>query len=188
MNWLRAHRRGAIIIGLTLLLPAYIYLALLGKLVALGAADAERSNDLRPRIARLQGLIDNEAAVRNAAGELRERLDLLGYAPAQDATAVAASLQSQVRQVFAGAGLAVSNSQVLPTRNEEVFDLVGLKVTATGTLPALDAALAGLGAFRPMLLIESLDVFPSRVQARRGERQPQQLTAVLEVLALRRLP
>ena len=188
MNWFSTHRRSAVIIGLTLLLPAYLYLAALVKLVAVGAEDAERVGDLRPRIARLQGLIENEAALRSAAGEVSERLETLGYAPAQDATAVAASLQAEVRQLLAEAGLAVTNSQVLPTRNEDNFDLVGLKVTVTGSLPALDGALASLRAFRPMLLVESLDVFPSRVRARRGEPAPQQLTAVLEVLALRRLP
>ncbi|MHA7816241.1 MAG: type II secretion system protein GspM [Pseudohaliea sp.] len=188
MNWLATHRRSALIIGLTLLVPLYLYLAALVKLLALGAGDAERIDDLRPRIARLQGLIDNEAALRAAAGEVGERLEALGYAPAQDATAVAASLQAEVRQLLARAGLAVSNSQVLPTRNQDNFDLVGVKVTATGTLPALDAALVNLEAFRPMLLIESLDVFPSRGRVRREDRLPQQVTAVIEVLALRRLP
>lgn len=188
MNWLLSHRRSAIIIGATLLLPAYLYLAALLELLSVGAAAGERVADLRPRIARLQGLIDNEAALRAAAGEVEERVAALGYAPVQDATAVAASLQAEVRQLLADAGLSVSNSQVLPTRNEESFDLVGLKVTATGSLAALDAGLAALDSFRPMLLVESLDVFPSRARVRRGEREPQQLTAVIELVALRRLP
>jgi general secretion pathway protein M len=188
MNWLSSHRRSAIIIGATLLLPAYLYLAALLELVSVAAEAGERVDDLRPRIARLQGLIDNEAALRAAAGEVGERLAGLGYAPAQDATAVAASLQAEARQLLADAGLAVSNSQVLPTRNEDSFDLVGLKLTATGSLSALDAGLAALNGFRPILLIESLDVFPSRVRVRRGEREPQQLTAVIELVALRRLP
>ncbi|KGE04740.1 type II secretion system protein GspM [Pseudohaliea rubra] len=187
MNWLRTHRRSAIIIGLTLLLPVYLYLAVLVKLVAMGAEDAERIGDLRPRIARLQGLIDNETALRAAAGEVGERLETLGYAPAQDATAVAASLQAEVRQLLGEAGLAVTNSQVLPTRNDDNFDLVGLKLTVSGSLAALDAALAGLQTFRPMLLVESLDTFPTRPRGRRGEQAPQQLTAVIELLALRRL-
>jgi general secretion pathway protein M len=188
VSWLATHRRSAVILGLTLLVPVYLYLSGLVKLLALGAEDAERIGDLRPRIARLQGLIDNEASLRAAAGEVGERLEALGYPPTQDATAVAASLQAEVRQLLAEADLSVTNSQVLPTRNEDDFDLVGLKVTVKGTLPSLDAALASLAAYRPMLLIESLDAFPSRGGARRDERAPQQLTAVIEVLALRRLP
>jgi general secretion pathway protein M len=101
---------------------------------------------------------------------------------------VAATLQAEVRQLLAEAGLQVTNSQVLPTRNEDAFDFVGLKVTVTGSLPAFDAGLARLHAFRPMLLVESLDAFPARVRAARGEPSPQQLTAVIELLALRRLP
>jgi general secretion pathway protein M len=187
MNWLRTHRRSAIIISLTLLLPAYLYFTALVALIAVGAEESGRVDDLRPRIARLQGLMENEASLRAAASEVGERLETIGYAPAQDATAVAASLQAEVRQLLGEAGLAVTNSQVLPTRNEDNFDLVGLKVTVTGSLASLDAALAGLHTFRPMLLVESLDAFPTRPRGRRGQREPQQLTAVIELLALRRL-
>jgi general secretion pathway protein M len=187
VNWLRSHRRSAVIIGLTLLLPLYFYLSLWFKLVAVGAGSAERMADLTPRIARLQGLMAHDASLRDAAGEVSARLEALGYAPGQDPTAVAAELQAQVRRVLAEAGLEVSNSQVLPARKEESFDLVGLKVTAKGSLPALDAALAGLGAFRPLLLVESLDVFPERSRGRRDEPEPQEVTAVIELLALRRL-
>ena len=188
MSWLASHRRSAVIIGLTLLVPAYLYLSALVQLLAVGVEHAERIADLRPRIARLQGLVDNEASLRAAAGEVEARLEALGYAPVEDATAVAASLQAKVRELLGEAGLSVTNSQVLPTGNEDNFDLVGLKVTASGTLPALDAALADVEAFRPMLLVESLDVFPARERTLRGEPTPQVLTAVIEILALRRLP
>ena len=188
MNWLRSNRRSTLIIGATLLVPAYLYLSLLFKLVAVGVGHGERIDDLRPRIARLQGLVEHEASLRDAAVEVSQRLAALGYPPAEDTTAVAAELQAQVRRVLAEAGLEVSNSQVLPARQDEAFDLVGLKVTAKGPMPALDAALAGLGAFRPMLLVDSLDVYPTRTRARGNqEPAPQEVTAVIEVLALRRL-
>lgn len=187
MSWLRVHRRSAVIIGLTLLLPACLYLAALVQLLALRADRVQQLDDLRPRVARLAGLIDSTEALRAAARQVDQRLEALGYAPVQDATAVAATLQTEVRQVLAEAGLAVRNSQVLPTRENDSFDLVGLKVTAQGGLPALDAALQGIAAFRPVLLVESLDVFPARTASRRGKAAPQQVTAVLELLALRRL-
>jgi general secretion pathway protein M len=55
-------------------------------------------------------------------------------------------------------------------------------------MSALDAALIGIAAFRPMLLVESLDVFPARGQRQRGEPEGQQVTAVFQLLALRLLP
>lgn len=187
MTWLRVHRRSAIIVALTLLVPAYFYLAMLFKLLALRGEYADGVQDLRPRIARLEGLIENTEALRSAAGQVGQRLEDLGYPLTQDATAVAAELQTDVRRVLAEAGLAVRNSQVLQSRTEDNFDLVGLKVTANGGLPSLDAALEGIAAFRPMLLVESLDVFPSRTRSPRSKPGDQELTVVIELLALRRL-
>lgn len=188
MNWLRSHRRSAIIVGATLLLPLVVYLNMLFGLVGLGFEAQGRIDDLKPRIARLQGLIDNEAALRESAGQVDARLAELGYPATEDANAVAATLQADVRQLFAEAGLGVSNSQVMPTRNEEDFDLIAIKLTASGGIAALDAALIGISAFRPMLLVESMDVFPARGQRKRGEPEPQNVTAVIQLLALRLLP
>lgn len=188
MNWLRSHRRSAIIIGITLLLPVVVYLNILIGLIGLRFEAQGRIDDLEPRIARLQGLIDNEAALRESAGQVGARLAELGYAASEDANAVAATLQADVRQLFAEAGLGVSNSQVMPTRNEEDFDLIAIKLTANGGIAALDAALIGISAFRPMLLVESLDVFPARSQRKRGEPEVQEVTAVIQLLALRLLP
>lgn len=188
MTWLRTHRRSAIIVGLTLLLPILLYLNVLLGLLGLRFEYQGEISDLQPRIARLQGLIDNEDALRQSAGQVDARLAELGYPATEDANAVAATLQADVRQLFSEAGLEVSNSQVLPTRQEERFDLMAIKLTASGDMSALDAALIGIAAFRPMLLVESLDVFPARGQRQRGEPEGQQVTAVFQLLALRLLP
>jgi len=188
MNWLRNHRRSAIIVGLTLLVPLGLYLNLLFGLLGLRFEAQGRIDDLEPRIARLQGLIDNEAALRNSAGQVDARLAELGYAASEDANTVAATLQAEVRQIFAEAGLAVSNSQVMPTRKDEDFDRIAIKLTASGDIAALDAALIGVAAFRPMLLVESMDVFPARNQRTRGAPKAQEVTAVVQLLALRLLP
>jgi len=188
VNWLRSHRRSAIIVGLTLLLPIALYLNVLLGLLGLRFEAQGRIDNLQPRIARLQGLIENEAALRESAGQVDSRLAQLGYPATEDANAAAATLQADVRQLFAEAGLEVSNSQVMPTRTEEDFDFIAIKLTASGGLAALDAALIGVSAFRPMLLVESMDVFPARKKRKRGEPQPQAVTAVIQLLALRLLP
>lgn len=188
MNWLGSHRRSAIIIGLTLLLPLGLYLNLFLGLLGLRFEAQGRISDLEPRIARLQGLVNNEWALRDSAGQVDTRLAELGYPASEDANTVAATLQAEVRQLFAEAGLGVSNSQVMPIRKEENFDLIAIKLTASGGIGALDAALIGVSAFRPLLLVESMDVFPARSQAKRGEPEAQELTAVVQLLALRLLP
>ena len=90
-----------------------------------------------------------------------------------------------MRQILVEAGLSVSNSQVLPVREEGVFDYIGLKLTVTGSVASLDAALAAIAAYRPLLLTESLDMWPNRTRGRKGEADQQTVSASLQLLSLR---
>lgn len=185
MNWLRLHQRTAWICGLTLLLPALLYFnALLGLWGMYHAANAEMER-IEPRIARLQGLIDYQDRLSEAAVAVDSKVLELVYPASQEQTAVSAELQTRVRDIFAKAGLSVTNSQVLPVREQGNFDYIGVTLTMTGSLPALDEALAGIAAYLPLVLVESLEVYPSRVARGRGESEPQQITASLKLLSLR---
>jgi general secretion pathway protein M len=185
MSWLRLHQRTAWICGLTLLLPVLVYLnAMLGMWGARQSAQAEIER-IEPRLARLQGLIDYESALREAAEAVDSQVLELVYPAAQDQATVAAELQTNVRDIFGKAGLSVSNSQVLPAREQGSFDYIAVKLTVTGGLPALDEALAGIGAYLPLVLVESLDVYPARAARGKSEGQEQQITANIQLLSLR---
>jgi general secretion pathway protein M len=174
------------LIALTVAVPLVFYIQVLFGMLGLAfeyRADAQRT---APRVARLQGLLEQRDLVLARSNEAQRELAALAYPALEDPSALAATLQAEVRQRLAEAGLSVSNSQVLPTRSEEQFDRVAIKLTASGSLPALDAALIGIAAMRPQLLVESLDVFPARSQRRNSEgEEPQNLTLVIQLLALR---
>lgn len=184
MNWLRLHRRSAALLSVSLLLPVGLYLYLLATLLGLGIDYAGQRSRLEPRVARLQGMLDEQelvmARAQAATAALRERV----YAPSQDGSALAAQLQARLRDLFADAGMRVSNSQVLPPRDRENFQQVSIKLTVEGSLSALDAALAALAAQRPRILIENFDSYPAR-QTRRPGNDDQLITAVIELFALR---
>jgi general secretion pathway protein M len=74
---------------------------------------------------------------------------------------------------------------VLPAREQGSFDYIAVKLTVTGGLPALDEALAGIGAYLPLVLVESLDVYPARAARGKSEGQEQQITANIQLLSLR---
>jgi len=74
---------------------------------------------------------------------------------------------------------------VLPVKEAEMFDYIGLKVTVNGSLDGLDEALAELSTYTPLLLVESLEVWPNRSRAKKGEPQVQLLSASLQLLSLR---
>ena len=183
MSWLQTHRRSAWICGLTLLVPLLLYLnALLGLW---GARHAYQSDIdfLKPRIARLRGLIGHESQLRDSATLANREVVKLIYPASGDRAATAATLQTSVRQSLSDAGLSISNSQVLPVREEGDFDYIGIRLTVAGELAGLDAALTGIAQYMPLLLVESLEVRPDR--ARRGQAQRQTVTATLQLLSIR---
>jgi general secretion pathway protein M len=185
VSWLRVHQRTAWVCGLTLLLPVLLYLNVMFGLVGMrGEAQAEIDR-IEPRIARLQGLINYEEQLRKAAVVVDTKVLELVYPVSEDQATVSAELQTQVRDIFSKAGLSVTNSQVLPVRAQGNFDYIGVKLTVSGTLPALDEALAGVAAYLPLVLVESLDVYPARAPRGRNTNNQQQLTAGLQLLSLR---
>ena len=185
MSWLRKHPRTAWICGLTLLLPALLYFKVLLGLWGV-RQDAQAEIDrVEPRIARLQGLIAFEETLEEAAREAATEVDKLVYPVSADSATVAAELQSKVRDVLGEAGLSVTNSQVMPVREQGSFDYIGVKLTVTGGLPALDSALAELAVYLPLVLVEALEVYPARARRGRDEPEQQLVTASLQVLSLR---
>jgi general secretion pathway protein M len=183
MSWLRTHRRSAWICGLTLLVPLLLYLNALLGLWGMRHAYQSDIDYLEPRIARLRGLVGHESQLRDSSAQAKREVVKLVYPVSGDRATVAATLQTSVRQILSDAGLSVSNSQVLPVREEGDFDYIGIRLTVAGDLAGLDKALTGIAQYLPLLLVESLDVRPDR--ARRGEAQRQTVTATLQLLSLR---
>ncbi|MEH6585324.1 MAG: type II secretion system protein GspM [Halioglobus sp.] len=190
IEWFKTHQRSAIICGLTLLLPLLVYLNLLLGTWGLGAEYAQDMKRLPQRIARLQGLQEVEDQLRESSGVVQQTTSRLAYAANAERASVAASMQSDVRQLMTDAGLTVSNSQVLPVREEENFDFIGVKLTVAGDIEALDQALAEMANFAPLIIVEGMDVWPTRQRSVRGaaaKTEKQEATVSIRLLSLRSL-
>jgi general secretion pathway protein M len=183
VNWLRSHLRSASICALTLLIPLFLYLnALLGLWGVRLASQAEIDYS-KPRIARLRGLIGHESALRDSSALARQELEERVYPASSDRATVSATLQSSVRQILSDAGLSVSNSQVLPAREDENFDQIVIRLTATGDIAGLNTALTAIAEYKPLLVVESLEVRPE--EGRRGDAKSQTVFATMQLLSLR---
>lgn len=183
LNWAKSHRRSAVICALTLLVPTLVYLSLLGKAWGARVEYNKAIDRLLPRIARLEGLKTYQGELTEAAADVRKMLDTLVHPASTDRGEVSAILQKDVWQLMADTGLEVTNSQVLPLREGEKFDYIGLKITVSGDVAALDEALAELAAFTPIIIVEAFDVWPNR--ARSSDQPKQELTASLKLVSLR---
>jgi general secretion pathway protein M len=184
MDWLRSHRQSAWIVGITLAIPVLVFFYALGSLLAARSDIQGQIDRLEPRVARIQGLALAQTDLETALQSGGENAGMV-YAASQDQASVSAALQSEVRRVLTEAGLSITNSQVLPPEQLESFDRIAISVMATGDVEALDDALSSLALYRPLLLIEALDVYPNRVRRRAAEGAPQTLTARLQIMSLR---
>lgn len=184
MTWIKSHRRSAVLVGVTIIVPLYLFLTALGALLSARADYMGQIEAIEPRLARMQGLIVKEDELRASLGAVStivgDHIYPKGTAPA----AVAASMQAEGRRILGDAGMDVTNSQVLRPRKRNQFDYVAVKIVARGSLEQLDAGLTEFAQFRPVIFIESLDAFPNR-RRRRDEPESQILTVSLQLLSLR---
>lgn len=184
MDWVRTHRRSAVLIGLTLLVPMYVFVNILASALSARSEIREQIEFVEPRVARMRGLIEKEPELRSSLSGISTVISDHIYGQDTAGPAVAASLQAEARRILDEVGMQVTNSQVLPPRKRSQFDYIAVKVVASGTLEQLNAGLLELATFRPIVFVESVDTFPNR-RRRRDEPESQTLTVSLQLLSLR---
>ena len=122
------------------------------------AAWAERIDGIEPRYARLLGLEAAQPRLEAAEAAARATMSKYMYAPEQDATQAGNDAQQKIRAIFTQAKLDISSSQVLAPKTEGDIERIPLSVRADGDLPALQAALAGIAAQAPAILIDRVTI------------------------------
>lgn len=183
--WIAANRQAAILVGLTVALPLALLIYFAADFLGKRAEYQSEIDRLEPRIARLRGLVESEDLLGTSSENVGTRLLDLVYPATEDRAEVSAALQKNVREIASDAGLSVSNSQVLKPKQEDGFERIGLKLTLSGDLSALDTALLDLATYAPLLLVESIEIWPDRQSRRKGEEPHQNLTATMQLLSLR---
>ena len=112
MKWLRLHRKDALIISLTLLLPVYAFLYFATSLVQYSLESRDEIVKITPRIARLLGLMDSEQKMQESLLIVSDGSKSLTYPSTEEESVISTSLQAELRRIMTEAGLTVSNSQV----------------------------------------------------------------------------
>jgi general secretion pathway protein M len=174
-------------IGLALLLVIYCVV----QCWSLRQSYVSEIEAIEPRTARLLGIMEKREDLESASREVLTQLQALTYPLGQDSATTAAGMQQEVRDLMSSAGLSISGSQILPTRLESGFEILGLDITAEGNTEVLDDALSGLQAMRPVVFVESVLIKPSRGRRRASENadegDPRRLTVRFRLLSLKLL-
>ncbi len=185
MSWVRSYPRESWVIFLTLLLPVFLFFYMVITLVGHSIESRAEIAKITPRVSRLIGLLDAESEMRKSLSLVSEGNKLLTYPSREEESVIATSLQAELRKIMSDAGLTVTNSQVLKLRKKKNFDLIGLNMTTTGTIKALDTALTGLEVYRPLVLVESLNVYPNSRRSNAQTNYKQTVTARFQLASLR---
>lgn len=152
--------------GFLVLVAMYVILALLFKWYQYSASVA----DIEPKYARLAGLVQSEAQLRELEQEGRESLESLVYAASENTNTVATRLQQQARNIFSVAGLEVSASQISRAKQRDGFIHINIALNADGTLDSLAKAFEEIKQARPKIFVSKVIVQPKR---RRSTNEPQ---------------
>ncbi len=185
MRWFRFYRKDTLVIAFTFLLPIYAFIHLATILIGHSIESRDEIANITPRISRLLGLIESEEKMKESLLTVSDGSKSLVYPSTEQESVISATLQAELRRIMIEAGLTVSNSQVQKMRREGRFDLIGLNVTSLGTIQELDLALAGLDAYRPLVLVESLNVYPNRKRSAAQTNYRQTVTARFKLTSLR---
>ena len=144
-----------------------------------------RLDEMEPRYARLLGLDTNRDALAQSHEQAKTLIAQYVYPQEQDTNQTGNTVQQRIRGILVAAGLDIASSQVLPAKEEKGFERIPLSVRAEGEMVALQAALTGLAAEKPAILIDTLVVQGYGAPNKSGV---QRLSVQLNLSVLRRHP
>lgn len=131
--------------------------------------------NLNPRYARLQGLLDRQADVQAMDAKAKEQLLQIAFPATQDLAKTGNDAQQRIRSLFADSRLDVVSIQILPGKIEAGFDRISISMRVEGNLADFQTALGRLAEQSPVILIDSMMLQtvgaarPSAVQRTAGQ-------------------
>lgn len=186
------NQRSTVVVGTCLALALILLLYGVARLWGLRAGYVDQIESITPRTARLLGLAQSEDQLSIDSRMASLTLSGLAYSGQRDGAATATEMQQEIRELMTNAGLSISGSQILPRQQDQGMDRLALDVTAEGNIDALEQALQDLEILRPIVVVKSLLLKPTRV-SRRSRRKAgaevledtRRVTARFQLVALR---
>lgn len=147
--------------------PLAFWVLVIGGLVAAAVSVAwtvharsrERIESVEPRFARLVGLGNDTARVKELTVQAQRAIERHAYPVTRDVSQAGNDAQQRVRDLFSKAGLEVVSIQVLPVRGgDKSFDRIPITLRADGELSAVQASLAALPSLAPSVFVEGFSI------------------------------
>ncbi|MGR9115822.1 MAG: type II secretion system protein GspM [Gammaproteobacteria bacterium] len=159
-------------LSLLLLLIALVAGVLIVPLVTEALELNDEKNELIFRLQRYQRVINRKDDVYDKINKIKAEYKTQGYFSSQGTAALAsADLQQVIKNAIATAGGQLTSTQVLPSKDQGEFTLIGVKVRMSGDIEVLRSVLYRIETAVPFLVVDELDVRPERGRRNRKTRQ-----------------
>jgi len=144
----------------------------------------ERANQL---LARYERIIGEEAGLRAEIERLRQSDGSPDpFLKGESSQIIAAELQNQIQNMVSGEPGDIRSIQVLPETLEDGFEKIGLRVTLTAAVPAMQKVFYDIETAVPALFIDNLDV-RTNIRRRRNVETTDRLQVRFDVFGYRKL-
>lgn len=148
-------------VGIVLIAP------LVGKALELN----EEKNDLMFRLERYKRIVERKDAVIESTAKIKDDYNNLGYFSQQGTEALAsADLQKFIKTAIAEADGQLTSTQVLPSKNDDGFVRIAVKVRMNGDMETLRSVLYRIESSVPLYAIDEIDIRPERGRRNRITR------------------
>jgi general secretion pathway protein M len=167
---------GVVIVGIQSLVDTY-------------SAQRDEIATVRDALTRFQKIAGERPALERQRNELaRAEIGRSAYMTAATDSVAAANLQKLVKATVERSGGALQSTHVKPTRPDDAFRRIGLRVQMTATVDQLRGILHTLEANQPYLFVESLDLRARQTSrsSRAGVTEDRTLELRLDLYALMR--
>jgi general secretion pathway protein M len=159
-------------IGLLVFVCLLVVMLLIVPIISKGLEYYENKQDLAFRLKRFNQVVSSKDAVLAKISEAREQFQAQGYFSTQKTESLAsAELQKFLKKAIATAEGQLTSTQVLPRKDERAFTRIAVKVRMTGDMEVLRSVLYEIETSKPLILVEQLDIRPSRGKRNRKTRK-----------------
>ena len=161
-----------IALGLLLSVLLVVFLVLIMPVISMGLEFNESKDDLVFRIQRFNRVIASKAAVIENAKKIRQQHEQQGYFNTNTTEALAsADLQKIIKSSISSAGGQLTSTQALPSKKNDDYTRISVKVRMTGSIEVLRSVLYEIEQSTPLIIIEQLDIRPVRGKRNRKTRK-----------------
>lgn len=119
-------------------------------------------DEITPRYERLLGIQASANDMQGLTQRSNTLIQAYAYPASREASQIGTDIQQKLRTAFAGQGMSIQSSQVLPEEEDGALTAVPVELRIEGNIQGLRNALATLSSQRPLIQLRAITIQKGR--------------------------